>query len=165
MAARKLVLGSLSAALLMIGSQAQAVTLTPQLSGEKHSAVAVAATAYDAAPFSSAKTSKAAPPALNSSWRNFALETAPTDLSSDDRRLQTLGLLFGRSPKVDRWTLAKTAAEIRAYPSIAPPPRDCPTGGLCTITAAAIPGPVWLVVSALLGLLGVGTRRPRFIAS
>jgi len=90
-----------------------------------------------------------------------AQASLPAD-NAADKDAQTLGLLFAGNADLSGRNLDKVATEIRITSEAASPTSDCTSQADCPIaTASTIPGSVWLVAAALIGLLGVGTRRPR----
>jgi len=162
---RKLILGYSSAALIAVAGPAEAFS-------PSH-ATAVAAAVGDTQPLSSANRAASQTRSLTIgrqhrtefSWDNFASEPAGAAQKPLDKDAVTLRFLFGGSLSADDRAIADAVAEMKAPPKTAPLATACTMDGTCRVTAAAVPGPIWLVVSALIGLLAVRTRRPRLSAA
>ena len=162
MFAWKLILSSICVALLMSFAQAQASSLSRTANADDHSSIGTPFASHDTAtaalsPVAAVATSR--PAGVKPSWTSFASGPHPNAPAPHDDNMLALRFLFSDSHRVDGRSLAIVAAQINAVSPIAPHPENCETGSGCAVTAAAIPGPIWLMLSVLLGLLGVRTRR------
>jgi len=172
MSIRKLILGSVCVAIvtllsvtsLAVSARAFSVPSDAQISASQGTAPGEALE-----PFKNWGKGLRASVASDLGYRtqDFAQNAATSNQSAADKDAQTISLLFGTRSNAGEQELATVAAEIEA---LARPTssnhNSCWIESNCaTMTASAVPGPIWLIVSVLIGMLGVGTRRSRMAAT
>ena len=107
------------------------------------------------------------PPGVPVSWTDTTHLAGAKGSQDAIRAGEMVTVVFGNFGALG-YTIEEIAALVESMTSgwfVAGHILDCTDGGSCTAIAAPIPAALWLFLSAILGLVGIGRRRQRIVAT
>jgi hypothetical protein len=121
--------------------------------------------AFDAPPPN--KVTPGDPPGVPVSWTDTTQLAGAKGSTDAIRAGEMVTVVFGNFGALG-YTIEEIAALVESMASgwfVAGHILDCTAEGSCTAIAAPIPAALWLFLSAILGLVGIGRRRQRMVAT